>query len=128
MESQVKRSAVVVDDDIVYLQTVGLMLKKIGFSVDVKMFSNALDALRLCLKSEKTDLIVSDWDMPMMTGCEFLRRSTSQPKNQFNSPSSSIQAIILRHIRRQLPPASRLASASPSALLTSKIASLLRSI
>jgi response regulator RpfG family c-di-GMP phosphodiesterase len=78
MQSQVKRSAVVVDDDIVYLQTVGLMLKKMGFS-DVKMFSNALDALDF-VESEKTDLIVSDWDMPMMTGCEFLEEVRRNPR------------------------------------------------
>ena len=68
---------VVVDDDAVYLHTVGLMLKKIGFS-DVKMFSNACDALDW-LGVNKPNLIVSDWDMPMLTGHEFLEEVRADP-------------------------------------------------
>lgn len=64
------RCAIAVDDDPVYLESVGLMLRKIGFA-EVRLFCNAFDALDW-LDGHIPDLIVSDWDMPLMTGREFL--------------------------------------------------------
>jgi phosphoserine phosphatase RsbU/P len=78
MRDRKLNSVVVVDDDLVYLQTVGLMLKKIGFD-HVKMFSNACDALDW-LSGNKPNLIVSDWDMPLLTGHEFLEEVRANPK------------------------------------------------
>jgi len=78
MSLEIQCKAVVVDDDLVYLQTVGLMLKKLGFQ-DIKLFSNPIDALTY-IETTKIDLIVSDWDMPLMTGCEFLERIRKNPK------------------------------------------------
>jgi two-component system, sensor histidine kinase and response regulator len=78
MSLEIQCKAVVVDDDLVYLQTVGLMLKKLGFQ-DIKLFSNPIDALTY-IQTTKIDLIVSDWDMPLMTGCEFLERIRKNPK------------------------------------------------
>jgi len=72
MSLEIQRIAVVVDDDLVYLQTVGLMLKKLGFN-DIKLFSNPIDALSY-IETTQIDLIVSDWDMPLMTGHEFLEK------------------------------------------------------
>lgn len=81
MRSQALRSVVVVvDDDLTYLQTVGLMLKKMGFA-QVKLFSNAFDASDW-LENEATDLIVSDWDMPVMTGFELLENARANPKTK----------------------------------------------
>ena len=64
------RCAIAVDDDPVYLESVGLMLRKVGFA-EVRLFCNALDALDW-LDGHTPDLIVSDWDMPLMTGRELL--------------------------------------------------------
>jgi CheY-like chemotaxis protein len=78
MSLEIQRIAVVVDDDLVYLQTVGLMLKKLGFN-DIKLFSNPIDALSY-IETTQIDLIVSDWDMSTMTGCEFLEQIRKNPK------------------------------------------------
>ena len=65
MSLEIQRIAVVVDDDLVYLQTVGLMLKK-RFN-DIKLFYNPINALSY-IETTQIDLIISDWDMPIMTG------------------------------------------------------------
>ncbi len=78
MQHKPFRSAIVVDDDIVYLRMVGLMLKRIGFG-DVHHFAGADEALDW-LEAEQTDLIVSDWDMPTINGLEFLKAVRSSPK------------------------------------------------
>jgi two-component system, chemotaxis family, chemotaxis protein CheY len=78
MSLEIQRIAVVVDDDLVYLQTVGLMLKKLGFN-DIKLFSNPIDALSY-IETTQIDLIVSDWDMSTMTRCEFLEQIRKNPK------------------------------------------------
>jgi CheY-like chemotaxis protein len=78
MSLEIQRIAVVVDDDLVYLQTVGLMLKKLGFN-DIKLFYNPINALSN-IETTQIDLIISDWDMPIMTGCEFLEQIRKNPK------------------------------------------------
>ncbi len=77
MSLEIQSKAVVVDDDLVYLQIVGLMLKKLGFQ-DIKLFSNPIDALSY-IETTQIDLIVSDWDMPLMTGLEFLEKIRKNP-------------------------------------------------
>ncbi len=64
-------TAVVVDDDRHFLESVGLMLRRIGFR-DIKLFVDAYDALDW-LEEGNSNLIVSDLDMPLMNGCEFLQ-------------------------------------------------------
>ncbi len=78
MQDKPFRSAIVVDDDVVYLRTVGLMLKKIGFD-NIQQFTGADEALDW-LAAKQTDLIVSDWDMPTINGLEFLKAVRSSPK------------------------------------------------
>ena len=53
MQHKQFRSAIVVDDDVVYLRTVGLMLKKIGFA-DVQQFTGADEALDWSRRSRQT--------------------------------------------------------------------------
>lgn len=74
------RCAIAVDDDPVYLESVGLMLRKIGFA-EVRLFCNAFDALDW-LDGHIPDLIVSDWDMPLMTGREFLEEIRGEPSTR----------------------------------------------
>jgi len=70
-------TAVVVDDDRHFLESVGLMLRRIGFR-DIKLFLDAHDALEW-LEEGASDLIVSDLDMPVMNGCEFLQEVRAKP-------------------------------------------------
>ena len=70
-------TAVVVDDDRHFLESVGLMLRRIGFR-DIKLFVDAHDALDW-LAEGYSDLIVSDLDMPLMNGCEFLQEVRAKP-------------------------------------------------
>ena len=70
-------TAVVVDDDRHFLESVGLMLRRIGFR-DIKLFVDAHDALEW-LEEGASDLIVSDLDMPLMNGCEFLQEVRAKP-------------------------------------------------
>ena len=62
--------AVVVDDDVVYLDTVALMLRAIGFK-QIKTYENGLDAIE-AIENDRPDLVISDWDMPIMTGIDLL--------------------------------------------------------
>jgi CheY-like chemotaxis protein len=70
-------TAVVVDDDRHFLESVGLMLRRIGFR-DIKLFVDAYDALDW-LEDGNSNLIVSDLDMPLMNGCEFLQEVRAKP-------------------------------------------------
>ncbi|MGA2227629.1 MAG: response regulator [Syntrophobacteraceae bacterium] len=64
--------AMVVDDFSTMRRIVRKILKDLQFR-EVIEAENGLAALRL-LESNKVDLIVSDWNMPMMTGLELLKR------------------------------------------------------
>ncbi len=64
--------AMVVDDFSTMRNIVRKILKDLEFR-DVIEAENGVEALRL-LESNKVDLIVSDWNMPAMTGLELLKR------------------------------------------------------
>ena len=64
--------AMVVDDFSTMRSIVRKILKDLQFR-EVIEAENGLAALRL-LESNKVDLIVSDWNMPTMTGLELLKR------------------------------------------------------
>ncbi len=71
-------TAIVVDDDAHFLQSVGMMLRRVGFA-NIKLFLDAFEALDW-LQTSTPCLIVSDLDMPLMTGCEFLTEIRSNPE------------------------------------------------
>jgi len=64
--------AMVVDDFSTMRRIVRKILKDLQFR-DIIEAENGLAALRL-LESNKVDLIVSDWNMPTMTGLELLKK------------------------------------------------------
>ena len=64
--------ALVVDDFATMRRIIRKILKDLQFQ-DVLEAENGADALKL-LATNKVDLIVSDWNMPVMTGLEFLKR------------------------------------------------------
>lgn len=64
--------AMVVDDFSTMRRIVRKILKDLQFQ-EVIEAENGAEALKL-LKTHKIDLIVSDWNMPTMTGLELLKR------------------------------------------------------
>jgi two-component system chemotaxis response regulator CheY len=64
--------AIVVDDFSTMRRIVRKILKDLQFQEIIEA-ENGVEALRL-LESNKVDLIVSDWNMPTMTGLELLKR------------------------------------------------------
>ncbi len=63
--------ALVVDDFSTMRRIVRNILRDLQFK-DVIEAENGAEALKL-LKSNKVDLVVSDWNMPVMTGLELLK-------------------------------------------------------
>ena len=68
---------VVVDDDAVYLHTVALMLRSIGFK-EIRTYENGFDAME-AIENDRPDLVVSDWDMPLLTGIDLLMCMRDDP-------------------------------------------------
>ncbi len=64
--------ALVVDDFATMRRIIRKILKDLRFQQVIEA-ENGAEAFRL-LKSQKIDLIVSDWNMPEMTGLELLKR------------------------------------------------------
>ncbi|MFO0778697.1 MAG: chemotaxis response regulator CheY [Nitrospira sp.] len=61
----------VVDDMVTMRRIVKNVLKQLGFS-NIDEAENGQDGLQK-LKASKYDFVVSDWNMPVMTGIEMLR-------------------------------------------------------
>ncbi|MBX3350556.1 MAG: chemotaxis response regulator CheY [Nitrospira sp.] len=61
----------IVDDMVTMRRIVKNVLKQLGFS-NIDEAENGQDALQK-LKSSKYDFVVSDWNMPVMTGIDMLR-------------------------------------------------------
>jgi two-component system chemotaxis response regulator CheY len=70
--------ALVVDDFSTMRRIVRKILKDLRFR-EVFEAENGAEALRL-LESTKVDLIVSDWNMPTMTGLELLKRVRAEER------------------------------------------------
>lgn len=71
-------SVVVIDDDVAYLNTVAFMLSAMGFT-QVAKFENGFDAIDY-IEDNKPDLVVSDWDMPILTGMDVLMLMRDDPE------------------------------------------------
>ena len=63
------RKALVVDDEIHIVQVVAIKLRNNGF--DVITASNGAEALEIA-KEEKPNIIITDYQMPIMTGLELV--------------------------------------------------------
>ena len=68
----------VVDDMSTMRRIIKNVLKQIGYS-DFGEAENGKDALTK-LKAQKFDLVVSDWNMPEMTGIDLLRAIRADPE------------------------------------------------
>ncbi len=69
-----KATVLVVDDDVILLETLG---RALGRTYRVLLAENAADALHL-IEAERVDVIVSDHHMPGMTGTELLKQVASR--------------------------------------------------
>ena len=69
MDKQIK--VLVVDDFATMRKVIRNLLKQIGYENIVEA-EDGVAALKI-LKSQKIDLIISDWNMPNMTGLELLK-------------------------------------------------------
>jgi two-component system, chemotaxis family, chemotaxis protein CheY len=67
----------VVDDFSTMRRIVRNLLKELGFS-NVQEAEDGIDALKK-LRAESFDFVVSDWNMPNMTGIELLREIRKDP-------------------------------------------------
>ena len=72
-----QKKVLVVDDEIHIVQVVAIKLRNNGF--DVITAENGSVALE-CVKSEKPDIIVTDFQMPVMSGLELIENLRSEPE------------------------------------------------
>lgn len=72
-----QRKVLVVDDEIHIVQVVAIKLRNNGF--DVRTAENGAVALE-CVKAEKPDIIVTDFQMPVMSGLELIENLRSEPE------------------------------------------------
>lgn len=62
----------VVDDFATMRKVIRNLLKQVGYEKNIVEAEDGVIALKI-LKSQKIDLVVSDWNMPNMTGLELLK-------------------------------------------------------
>ena len=74
-----ERKALVVDDEFHIIQVVAIKLRNNGFEVITA--ENGRQGLELAL-SEKPDIIITDYQMPIMTGLEFIENLRGKPEGQ----------------------------------------------
>ena len=69
--------ALVVDDSRAMRSIIGKLLRELGF--EVFEATSGLDALVRIRQIEALTLVLVDWNMPEMDGCEFLKRVREEP-------------------------------------------------
>ncbi len=70
--------ALIVDDSSAMRAILGMTLKRQGF--EVVQAKDGMDALALLEKVEPLNLILIDWNMPVMNGLQLLERIRRQPR------------------------------------------------
>jgi two-component system, chemotaxis family, chemotaxis protein CheY len=65
-------TAIVVDDSRAIRMILGRTLRELGF--EVREAGNGIDALAALSAGPPADLVMADWNMPVMDGLELLRR------------------------------------------------------
>ncbi len=73
------RSCLVVDDSRVIRKVARRILEDIGY--EISEAADGMEALAWC-HAAMPDAILLDWNMPVMTGIEFLRRLRAEPGGQ----------------------------------------------
>ena len=70
------KQAMIVDDSRAMRAILGKFLRELGF--EIHEATSGLDALVKIRKIAMPDIVLVDWNMPEMDGCEFLRRIRSE--------------------------------------------------
>ena len=70
--------ALIVDDSSAMRAILGMTLKRQGF--EILQAKDGMDALALLAKAEPVDVILIDWNMPVMNGLQLLERIRQQPQ------------------------------------------------
>ncbi|MFA6176039.1 MAG: response regulator [Phycisphaerae bacterium] len=70
------KKVLVADDEVHIVNVVAMKLRNNGF--DVVTADNGAEAYRLCCE-EKPDIIITDYQMPQMTGLELIEKVRSNP-------------------------------------------------
>jgi len=73
------RKVLVADDEVHIVNVVAMKLRNNGF--DVVTADNGADAYKLCC-DEKPDIVITDYQMPQMTGIELIEKIRSNPDLQ----------------------------------------------
>lgn len=71
MVAQASRKILIVDDTAVLRNIMKMQLQRMGFS-QIHEAPDGSEAMKI-LSSQKIDLVISDWNMPVMNGFELLR-------------------------------------------------------
>lgn len=71
------RKVLVVDDEIHIVQVIAIKLRNNGF--EVLTAENGAQALDIA-KTQKPDLVITDYQMPVMTGLEFIEKLRAVPE------------------------------------------------
>ena len=73
------RTCLVVDDSRVIRKVARRILEDIGY--EIAEAADGVEALAWC-RAAMPDAILLDWNMPVMTGIEFLRRLRAEPDGE----------------------------------------------
>jgi two-component system, chemotaxis family, chemotaxis protein CheY len=79
--SDVPRTALIVDDSVSMRQMVAFTLTRAGFQI--LEAGNGAEALTRLEQSQRVDLIITDLNMPVMDGIEFVRRARSRVASKY---------------------------------------------
>lgn len=84
----------IVDDYATMRRVITNMVKEIGFNLDNIDEANDGTTALTKMKTQKYDLIISDWNMPKMTGIEFLKAIRNSDTKFKNIPFLMVTAEV----------------------------------
>ena len=73
MTNQTPLTIWLVDDEPIILSVLSNLLKRCGEEWDIQCYPNPIQALG-AIRSQRPDIVVADYDMPKMSGVEFLEQ------------------------------------------------------